>query len=506
MFFDITWRDTRNSITITISLEGNDDLQWDLYENRLCNEYFSIVFEESIVITNRLGFGSFKNLKLKKCKKKFWKNYGEIVFEGTKPLCYVKIAREGEPHAYISNYKLDNQMLFTKKKVDANENEKNKKISLDKNDSKKDSIDQSNSKNNHNIHDNENGGIKSNLAKKEKFFERCDAFDEFATDEQKNEKQRKKTKTIFNVEKNVEKKDMLDIISDLNEDDHLKNKNTLENQEKLDLQNKNTIQSNSTDENDDGIVNDSSNGYEMNFQNISNNKLDLPDKMLKDMHLKNKKLFKNKSKDRLDFKSEIDHEHNINACEKNNIDQMNKDSKDNGNKIFKAHEKNITKNKIINNKEHKNSDKTKLDRNDLHKKSLIKNDNISSKKNMEFKSPTRDTQEPLYNKNYSKYYESCSNDSEEDPNKLETLFYNFYKNANEDARRAMNKSFIESEGTVLSSCWKDVGSERVKVEGDEDIHRSNKREESVHPSAEYPTSVINEKLIKDILDQQSKKK
>ncbi|KAM0687805.1 Cochaperone protein [Conglomerata obtusa] len=505
MFFDITWRDTRNSITITISLEGNDDLQWDLYENRLCNEYFSIVFEESIVITNRLGFGSFKNLKLKKCKKKIWRNYGEIVFEGTKPLCYVKIAREGEPHAYISNFKLDNQMLFANCRVDANENEKFGKLSLDKIDLKKDLIGQNNSINNQNIDSNEHDNMKSNLAKKEKFFERCDAFDEFATDEQKNEKQRNKTKTIPNTKKNVEQKDMLDIISDLNEDHHSKNKNTLDNHEKLDMQNKNTIQSNSTEENDEGIVNDSSNGYELNFQNLSNNKLEQPDKMLKNLHLKNKKLLKNKINNKFDAKS-VSNLDDSKLCSKNTVDEKNKNNIEKMNIDMKSQEKNNKKNKIINSKEHKPSDKTKLDKNDIYKKSPIKSDKDSCKKNMECKILSRNTQEPLYNNNYSKYYESCSDDNEEDPNKLETLFYNFYKNANEDSRRAMNKSFIESEGTVLSSCWKDVGFERVKVEGNEDTHATNQREESSNPNAEYPTSVINEKLIKDILDQQSKKK
>ena len=37
-------------------------------------------------------------------------------------------------------------------------------------------------------------------------------------------------------------------------------------------------------------------------------------------------------------------------------------------------------------------------------------------------------------------------------------------NADDDTRRAMNKSFQESGGTVLSTDWKDVGSKTVAPE------------------------------------------
>lgn len=42
------------------------------------------------------------------------------------------------------------------------------------------------------------------------------------------------------------------------------------------------------------------------------------------------------------------------------------------------------------------------------------------------------------------------------------IFREIYQNADEDMRRAMSKSFVESNGTTLSTDWKDVGSKMIE--------------------------------------------
>ena len=45
---------------------------------------------------------------------------------------------------------------------------------------------------------------------------------------------------------------------------------------------------------------------------------------------------------------------------------------------------------------------------------------------------------------------------------INALFQKIYADSNEDTKRAMMKSFVESKGTVLSTNWNEVGDKLIE--------------------------------------------
>ncbi len=65
-------------------------------------------------------------------------------------------------------------------------------------------------------------------------------------------------------------------------------------------------------------------------------------------------------------------------------------------------------------------------------------------------------------KNWDKIVKQLEAQDEEEEQSIDNLFQKLYSSANDDTRRAMQKSFYESNGTTLSMDWKTVGKKFVK--------------------------------------------
>lgn len=61
-----------------------------------------------------------------------------------------------------------------------------------------------------------------------------------------------------------------------------------------------------------------------------------------------------------------------------------------------------------------------------------------------------------------------SNEQEHFKSKIKMEFQKIYKDANDDVRKAMIKSFTESKGTVLSTNWNEVKKQEVEMKPPED--------------------------------------
>jgi len=56
---------------------------------------------------------------------------------------------------------------------------------------------------------------------------------------------------------------------------------------------------------------------------------------------------------------------------------------------------------------------------------------------------------------------------------LNNFFKDLFKNASDDQRRAMEKSFLESSGTVFSTNWDEVGKSPVKGSAPDGMEMKN---------------------------------
>lgn len=64
-------------------------------------------------------------------------------------------------------------------------------------------------------------------------------------------------------------------------------------------------------------------------------------------------------------------------------------------------------------------------------------------------------------RNWDKLVKEMTKDDDESD--VNTLFRKIYSEGSDEVRKAMNKSFLESGGTVLSTNWKDVRKDKVEI-------------------------------------------
>lgn len=64
---------------------------------------------------------------------------------------------------------------------------------------------------------------------------------------------------------------------------------------------------------------------------------------------------------------------------------------------------------------------------------------------------------------FAKEIEKTEEEERQGEAALQALFQKIYGESSEETRRAMNKSYMESGGTVLSTNWKEVGTKKVDV-------------------------------------------
>jgi len=66
-------------------------------------------------------------------------------------------------------------------------------------------------------------------------------------------------------------------------------------------------------------------------------------------------------------------------------------------------------------------------------------------------------------KDWNKLTKEVEEEKPEGEQALNALFQQIYKDADPDTQRAMMKSFVESNGTCLSTNWAEIGSKKTEI-------------------------------------------
>ncbi|XP_037043518.1 protein SGT1 homolog isoform X2 [Bradysia coprophila] len=69
----------------------------------------------------------------------------------------------------------------------------------------------------------------------------------------------------------------------------------------------------------------------------------------------------------------------------------------------------------------------------------------------------------IYKHNWDSLAKLLEKEHEDDRGLVNEGFKKIYQNASPDVRRAMNKSFLESNGTVLNTGWEEVGAKKTEM-------------------------------------------
>lgn len=92
---------------------------------------------------------------------------------------------------------------------------------------------------------------------------------------------------------------------------------------------------------------------------------------------------------------------------------------------------------------------------------MAQNSPQTSKTEPDNKETSQSFIKPFTKKNWDAIVDEFEKEEDKDPS-MNELFKKIYESGSEEVRRAMNKSFQESAGTVLSTNWENVASKKIE--------------------------------------------